>query len=141
MGKIRFKDYLIDYLDYNNVTSKDFANRIGITPKHLIDILSGTSDLSAAVVNNISMVTNISIDYIYKIEANYKLELNIEDYLKEHKITETEYLNKFKYNYLIEKKYINFVDGSDKLENIKDIIKFLRVSSLEKIYDLETEAF
>ena len=42
MAKIRFKDYLIDYLDYNNITNKEFANRIGITPKHLIDILSGS---------------------------------------------------------------------------------------------------
>lgn len=141
MGKIRFKDYLIDYLDYNNINNKDFANRIGITPKHLIDILSGESDLSAGVVNNISMVTNISADYIYKIEANYKLDLNIENYLKENKITETKFLNRFKYNYLIKEKYIDFVDSSDKLENIKDLIKFLRVSSLEKIYELETEAF
>ena len=41
MERIRFKDYLIDYLEYNNITNKDFANRIDITPKHLIDILSG----------------------------------------------------------------------------------------------------
>ena len=88
MEKIRFKDYLIDYLEYNNITNKDFANRIEITPKHLIDILSGSSDLSSQVVNNISLVTGISVDYIYKIESNYKLELKIEEYLNEHNITE-----------------------------------------------------
>ena len=39
MRKIKFADYLKEYLEFNNITNKDFANRIGITPKHLIDIL------------------------------------------------------------------------------------------------------
>ena len=67
MEKLRFKDYLIDYLEYNNITNKDFANRINITPKHLIDILSGNMDLSSQIIENISLVTSIPIDYIYKI--------------------------------------------------------------------------
>ncbi len=141
MGKIRFKDYLIDYLEYNNITNKDFANRIGITPKHLIDILSGSRDLSSQLVDNISLVTSISADYIYKIESNYKLELKIEDYLNEQKINKTVFLNKFNYNFLIKDKYIPFIDIGSKLEIIKDIIKFLRVSSPEKIYKIESEAF
>ncbi len=141
MEKIRFKDYLIDYLEYNNITNKDFANRIEITPKHLIDILSGSSDLSSQVVNNISLVTGISVDYIYKIESNYKLELKIEEYLNEHNITELTFLNKFSYNYLIKENYIPFVDVGSKLEIIKDIIEFLRVSSPEKIYEIENTTF
>ena len=34
MKKIRFKDELIKYLEENNITNKEFANRIDITPKH-----------------------------------------------------------------------------------------------------------
>ena len=141
MEKIRFKDYLIDYLDYNNITNKDFANRIGITPKHLIDILSGNRDLSSQVVDNVSLVTNIPADYIYKIESNYKFEQKIENYLEEKNLTKTEYLNKFNYNYLIKEKYLNFIDIGDKLEIVKDILKYLRVSSPEKVYELEKEGF
>ncbi len=141
MEKIRFKDYLKDYLEYNNITNKDFANRIDITPKHLIDILSGTSDLSSQVVNNISRVTGISADYIYKIESNYKLEFNIEEYLKKNNINELAFLNKFSYRYLIKEDFLPFIDVGSKLEIIKDIIKFLRVNSPEKIYEIEKGAF
>ena len=49
MKKIRFADYLKDYLEFNNITNKDFANRIGISPKHLIDILSGNIELSSSI--------------------------------------------------------------------------------------------
>lgn len=137
---IRFKDYLIDYLEFNNITNKDFANRIDITQKHLIDILSGKSDISSSIIDKISLVTDIPADYIYRVEANYKFEKVIEDYLKKEKLTETQYLNKYNYKYLISSNFISFIDKEDKLEIIKDIIKFLRVSSPEKVYEIDKSA-
>ena len=125
MKRVRFKDYLKDYLEYNNITNKDFANRIGITPKHLCDILAGNVNISADIVNKISIVTDIPIDYIYDIELNYMFENEIENYLKMNEYTETEYLKKFNYNYLIKSKFIDFIDTSDKLEIIKDILNII----------------
>ena len=141
MGKIRFKDYLIDYLEYYHITNKDFANRIGITPKHLIDILSGNRDLSSKIIDNISLVTNIPVDYIYRIETNYKLEKEIEDYLEKENLTESAYLKRFEYQYLIKEHFIDFVDCCDKLEIIKDILKFLRVPNPEKVYEIDKSAY
>ena len=97
MRKIRFVDYLKDYLEYNNISNKDFANRIGITPKHLIDILSNKCELSSSIIDSISLVTNIPSDYIYKMELNYKLEEDIDKYIKDNNLTESKYLNKFSY--------------------------------------------
>ena len=77
MKKIRFADYLKEYLEYRKITNKDFANRIGVTPKHLIDILSGKMDLSFQLMDSISIVTDIPSDYIYKIELNYRFENRI----------------------------------------------------------------
>ena len=136
MKKIRFKDYLIDYLEFNNITNKDFANRIGISPKHMTDILAGTIDLSSQLIDRISLVTNIPTDYIYRIEANYRFEEDIEDYLKEEGLSEIDYLNKFEYKYLNKEKFISFTDFEDKTENIKDILKFLRVPSPDKVMKL-----
>lgn len=141
MKNIRFKDYLSDYLEYNNITNKDFANRIGITPKHLCDILSGNVNISADIINKISLVTDIPIDYIYNVELNYKFEKDIEDFLKKNNYTESSYLKKFNYSYLIKSHYIDFVDESDKLEIIKDILKFLRVTCPEKVNDIDKTAY
>lgn len=141
MEKIRFKDYLIDYLEYNNITNKDFANRIGISPKHLIDILSGNRDLSSQIIDNISIVTNIPVDYIYKMESNYKFEKEIDDYLSENNITETQYLNKYQYKYLKETNFLDFIDRDNKLQVIKDILKFLRVSTPQKVDEIDKAAY
>lgn len=138
MGQIRFKDYLKDYLEYYHITNKDFANRISITPKHLISILNGDSDLSSQVIDNISLVTNIPSDYIYKIEANYKFECTILEYLNTKHLTKTQYLNKFHYKYLLENNFLTFTDKEDKLEIIKDILKFLRVTGPEKVYEIDS---
>ncbi len=139
MESIRFKDYLKDYLEFNNITNKDFANRIGITPKHLIEILSGESDISLNIAENISMVTQIPLDYILRVEQDYKLEEKIEYYLLKNNIRLTNYLNKFDYKELEEKKYLKYTDKNDKEEVLKDILKFLRVCEPQKIYELETD--
>ena len=141
MRKIRFVDYLKQYLEYNHITNKDFANRIGITPKHLIAILSGEKELSASIIDSISMVTNIPSDYIYRLESNYKLEELVHNYLKQEHLTETEYLKKFHYKFLIEKSWIPFIDTEDKLEMIKDILKYLRVKSPDKVYEIDHNVY
>ena len=141
MRKIRFIDYLKDYLELNNITNKDFANRIGITPKHLIDILSGKCELSSSIIESISIVTDIKADYIYRMELNYIFEEEIQEYLKKENLTPTGYLNKFKYKYLIENKWIKFIDKEDKLEIIKDILKYLRVKNPEKVYQIDEKIF
>lgn len=141
MRQIRFADYLKDYLDYNNISNKDFANRIGITPKHLIDILSGERDLSSQLIDSISIVTNIPSDYIYRMELNYKFEKDILEYLQKNNLTINQYLNKFCYQYLIQNKWIIFVDESNKIDIAKDILKFLRVRDPEKVYQIDQEFY
>ena len=51
MSRVRFKDYLNDYLECYHITNKEFASRLGISQKHLIDILSGKQGLSADVIS------------------------------------------------------------------------------------------
>ena len=141
MSKIRFKDLLNDYLEYSHITNKEFASRLGITPKHLIDILSGKQSLSAEIIEKISMITNIPIEYIYKMEADSFLEDDIENYLKVHKLTATEFLKKWEYRFLIKNNYIYFSDTENKMNIIKDIVLYLRVPTIEQIYKIDNGAF
>ena len=133
----RFKDELIKYLEQNNITNKEFANRIDITPKHLIDILAGTRDLSSQIIENISMVTDFSIEYIYSIEEKYKFEESVQTYLKKENLTLEKCLNKFNYKYLIKENFINFSNTLDKIQILKDILKYLRVPTLDKLYQID----
>ena len=137
MEGIRFKDYLKDYLEFNNISNKDFANRIGITPKHLIDILNGDSDISQSIAEKISFVTDIPVEYILKIEQDYRIEQRIKFYLLKENIRLTTYLQKFDYNSLEKCDYLKYTDNTEKMEMLKDILRFLRVYDPQKIAELE----
>lgn len=141
MAKVKFKDLLKDYLEYSHISNKEFALRLGITPKHLIDILSGKQGLSAEIIEKISMITNISMEYIYKMEADSFLEDDIENYLKIHKLTPAEYLKKWDYKFLIKSNYIDFSDTENKMNIIKDIVLYLRVPTIEQVYEIDKGAY
>ena len=42
MRKNKFGLQLKEYLDFNNISNVDFADRIGTTSKNLIDIINGS---------------------------------------------------------------------------------------------------
>lgn len=137
MTHIRFAEILKDYLDEHNISNKEFSTRIGITPKHLIDILSGDADLSTSVIEAISIVTDIPAEYIIKMEENYRMECEIEKFLEKNNLTITQYLNKFSYRELIKKNWIKFIHIDDKMTSLMDILKYLRISNPESLYKLD----
>ncbi len=137
MTHVSFAVVLKDYLNENNISNKEFAARIGITPKHLIDILSGEVELSTSIIQSISVVTNIPVDYIIKFEENHRMENEIEKFLNEKNISLTQYLNKFSYRELLKNKWIQFVHVDDKMTTLMDILKYLRVSKPDILYKLD----
>ncbi len=56
--------------------------------------------------------------------------------MEKENLTVSKYLRKYNYKYLVDTNYIKLVDKADKIEIIKDILKFLRVATPEKVYEL-----
>ena len=137
MTHIRFTEILKDYLNEHNISNKEFSARIGITPKHLIDILSGSVELSTSLIQSISIVTDIPVEYIMKLEEDYRMENEIKKFLNKNDITLIQYLNKFSYKELLKKNWIRFVFADDKMTSLMDILKYLRVSNPENLYKLD----
>lgn len=137
MTYVRFSEILKDYLEANNISNKEFATRIGITPKHLIDILAGKIELSASVIQSISIVTGISSDYIITMEDNYRMAQNIQKFLNDNETSLVQYLNKFLYKELIKDGWVNFIHVDDKLTVLMDILKYLRVADPNNLYKID----
>ena len=62
---------LNEFLGFYNISVKEFAERIGTSPKNLNDILKGNIELSQNMIYNISFVTGIPVSYIENVESNY----------------------------------------------------------------------
>ena len=71
------------------------------------------------------------------MERNYLLEKNIEKFLNAKNFSIKEYLKKFSYKELSEKYKLKYKDERSEIDVLKDIMKFLRISDLNQIYEEE----
>src|SRR5574344_2309966 len=99
----KFGKELEDYLIFNNISLKEFADRIGTTSKNLIDIINGKISLSTNMIYNISFVTNIPVSYIENVESNYKLDQEIFKFINNKHLSIKNFLKLFSYKELPDK--------------------------------------
>lgn len=125
----KFGRELGEFLEYKNISIKEFADRINTTSKNLIDIIKGNVELSQNMIYNISFITNIPVSYIENVEQNYKMDKIIKDYLDEEHITIRNYINKFSYKELSEKYHLVYRDPRNDYMIAKDILKYLRITN------------
>ena len=106
----KFGKELGEFLEYKNISIKEFADRINTTSKNLIDIIKGNIELSQNMIYNISFITGIPVNYIENTEQNYKMDKVIESYLNENHLTIKNYINKFNYKELADKYDVKYKD-------------------------------
>ena len=92
-----------------------------------------------SLIEAISIVTGISKEYILEIEFNSKMDQQINNYLNKNNITISNFVNKFNYKELKDKGWLNFTHIDDKISVLLDILKYLRVSSIENLYNLDSD--
>ena len=78
---IYFGKYLKDYLEYNNISQTEFAMRMGITQKHMNEILNGKTNITLEMAANIERLTGIKSSFIISVENSRILKESI---LKEY---------------------------------------------------------
>ena len=68
-----FGSMLKDYLEYHKISQSDFAKELGITQKHINNILNENADISEDLMIAISLITDIDINLITFVETKKKL--------------------------------------------------------------------
>ena len=141
MRKNKFGLQLKEYLDFNNISNVDFADRIGTTSKNLIDVINGEVQLSQNMIYNISFVTEIPVSYIKNVEFNYKLDNSIINFLNKSNLTVREFINKFSYKEFSKEYEVKFTDEKSDIWIAKDILKYLRITNPESLYKQDSTIF
>lgn len=125
-----FGNYLKDYLEFYNISQSEFASRLGITQKHMNEILNCKSDITLEMAVNIERLTKIPLSFIINSEHRRKVtEELIEKYDDENAINK-KMKEEFFLKELNEKKWINFKDITNPIQNYMDIMEFLKVKDL-----------
>lgn len=121
-----FGSMLKDYLEYHKISQSDFADKLGITQKHINNILNENADISEDLMIAISLITDIDVNLITFVETKKKLY----NYLNNRFSNEKEinqFLNSF---YIKEMEKMNWITLNDKtsyLQNAYDLLKYLNV--------------
>lgn len=134
---ISFGSYLKDYLEYNNISQSEFALRLGITQKHMNEILAGKQNITLNMAGSIERLTNIPSSFIISIEnkrtlinellEKYESEDNLEQIIKKD----------FCYNELKKNEWVLFKDETNVFQSCIDILNFLNVKDFDAFEKLK----
>ena len=125
----KFGRELGEFLEFKNISIKEFADRINTTSKNLIDIIKGNVELSQNMIYNISFITGIPVSYIENTEQNYKMDKVIKNYLDENHLSIRNYINRFSYKELANEYQVKYSDSRNDYAIAKDILKYLRITN------------
>ena len=128
-----FSRYLKEYLEFNNISQTEFANRLGISQKHMNELLNGKMSITLERAAQIYRLTNIPIEFIINAEnRKYVTEYLLKKYGNEKKLQEV-IKKEFYINELEKREWVEFKDKTNWVQNYMDLLDFLKVTNLEAL--------
>lgn len=125
-----FGSMLRDYLEYYKISQTDFAERLGVTQKHINDIINNGKDISIELMIAISLITDINPDLILKLENQKKVNnYLIEKFETEEKIKD--YLNSFNINEMIKRKWFKPKNITSYVQTAIDLLEYLKIKNFD----------
>lgn len=136
---ICFGKYLKDYLEFHNISQSEFALRMGITQKHMNELLNGKTSITLEMAANIERLTGINSSFIINVENSKKIKENIIEQFGDIKKVEKILKEEFFFNELKKNNWINFKDITDYLQVCIDVLDFLKIKDFSILEKLETQ--
>lgn len=127
-----FGSMLKDYLEYYKISQTDFAERLGISTKHMNEIINGKTNISEELMLGISLITDIDVNLIFYVETKKR----IYEYLNKKFNSEKEikkYLNTFCINEMARRKWITLKDSSSYTQNAMDLLDYLGIANFDNV--------
>ena len=119
-----FGNMLRDYLEYYKISQSEFADMLGITQKHMNEIINGKTRLTNELIVSISILTDLDANLIFFMENKKRAydEL-ISKYKNKRNINKM--LNSYHLNELVNKKWIKLKDPVEFTQNYLDLVDFM----------------
>lgn len=135
-----FGSMLRDYLEYYKISQTDFADRLGISQKHMNEIINGKTKISPELMILISLLTNIDVNLIFMAEQRKETYNKL---IKEYK-TEKE-INKMLHSYylndIVKKNWLKLKQPSSFVQNYLDLIEYLGIKDTNSINNYLNKRF
>ena len=137
---ICFGNYLKDYLEARDISQSEFATRLGISQKHMNEILNGKTRITMEMAGNIERLTGISSSFIVAIESRRELEENLLKNYESKKELFKDIKQKYSIKELKEINWIKFKDETNPIQVCIDLLDFMKIRDFDVISELEKRA-
>lgn len=134
---IGFGSILKDYLEHYNISQSEFAVRLGITQKHMNEIINGKSNITIDMAANIERLTNISSKLITDIENTKKMKQQIQQKYPTEKEVKSMLKSDFDLNEVKKKNWIKLRDIENPYLICVDILNFLKVKDFDVLNNIK----
>lgn len=134
-----FGDYLKDYLEARDISQSEFATRMGVTQKHMNEILNGKTGITIEMAGNIERLTGISSSFIIAIENRKKIEENLLQKYGSKEELSKKIKEEYCVNELKKKKWLKFKDETNIIQTCIDLLDFMRIKDFNVIPELENK--
>lgn len=129
-----FGPILKDYLDYHKISQSDFAKRLGITQKHMNEILNNKTEISVELMLTINLITDIDVELIWQAEEEKRIFLYLKENFKDEKELK-EYLKTFSLKELEDRNWLKFKDEKSLIQVCMDLFNFLAIKNFDTFND------
>ncbi len=137
---ICFGDYLKDYLEARDISQSEFAIRMGVSQKHMNEILNGKTGITTEMAGNIERLTGINSSFIISIENRRKFEENILKKFGTKENIKKQINERFCINELKKRNWIKFKDETNIIQLCIDLLDFMKIKDFDVIPELEKNA-
>ena len=136
---ISFGKYLKDYLEFNNISQTEFAMRMGITQKHMNELLNGKTNITLEMAANIERLTGIDSGFIINVENSKKLSDKILKDCGDIKNVKKMLTNDYHISELKKNNWINFRDETNPMQMCIDILNFLKIKDFSVVEKMKEQ--
>ena len=121
-----FGSLLKDYLDYYNISIKEFSDKLNITENDLTNILNNNIGIDEKLMNNISKLTSIEIKLIKFAEKQRTMDKYLSNRF-DNKIEIKKYLNSLGLKRLVKEGKLELKDSTNDIQNAIDLFEYLNI--------------
>lgn len=127
-----FGSMLEDYLEYYKISQSDFADRLGISQKHMNEIINDKTKISPELMCIISLLTDIDVNLIFFAQRTKEVHDELMNKYK-NKRNINKMLNSYHLNEMVKNKWITLRDASSFFVNYIDLEEYMGISDINNI--------
>ena len=122
-----------EWMEDHNINAAEMARKLGMSRKHMSELLKGKAPVTHELANTLERVTSIPARYWNRMEAGYRDDLIYLDMLKVWEAQWPE-AKLFPLKYLRDQRIIK-TDSWDRGGQVRYLLQFLQVASLDAFHN------